>query len=258
MAERQTEATRLNLAGAGEIHAYRSYDDPNADFAVVFVHGLGSTLRGEKAQALEAACGRRGWTFAGFDFRGHGQSSGSLRELKGSALLEDVEALQVHLADKGIRRLFLVGSSMGGWASAWFAVRHPRAVPACVLVAPALDFIRHRWSRLSEEERHAWKRSGVHRLQNEWLDIELGYSLIEEADHFPIERLAADWSTPALLIHGMVDESIPYAHSLTFVERCTYPDLELRLLRFGDHRLNQWKEEMAEAACEFFRRKGCL
>src|SRR5688572_7186321 len=44
------------------------------DFAVVWVHGFGSHRGGEKAETVRAECARRGWTFAAFDFRGHGES----------------------------------------------------------------------------------------------------------------------------------------------------------------------------------------
>lgn len=33
-----------------------------------------------------------------------------------------------------------------------------------------------------------------------------------------------------------------------------HPNIELRLLKKGDHRLSDYKEEIAEAACDFFTR----
>jgi hypothetical protein len=52
----------------------------------------------------------------------------------------------------------------------------------------------------------------------------------------------------------MKDDVVPYMDSLAFVERAAHPHLELRLFKGGDHRLLAYKEEMAEAACEFFAR----
>lgn len=253
MTARATESYRLPVP-TGEIQAYRSYSDAARDSAVVFVHGFGSTRQGEKARALEAACAQRGWTFTAFDFRGHGESTGQMVELKGSTLLEDLEALHADLAGRGTRHLYLVGSSMGGWAAAWFTVRHPRLVPACVAIAPAFDFIRHRWSRLSADERADWQRTGRHRVQNEWVDTELGYAMVEEINRFPVERLLADWRTPLLIFHGTADEVVPHHHSIAMAERCPYPGVELRLIQGGDHRLSAWKEEIMDGACEFFAR----
>ena len=129
-------------------------------------------------------------------------------------------------------------------------------MPACVAIAPAFDFIRSRWSRLNDDERAAWKRTGRHRVQNEWIDTEIGYGIVEEIDRFPIERLAADWCTPLLIFHGTADDTVPHSHSATFVARCTYPHIELRSIPAGDHRLNAWKEEIMEGACEFFATKA--
>jgi len=138
------------LSAEGELDGYLSYqDDPGPD-AVLYVHGFGSTRGGIKAGALEAACARHGWPFAAFDFRGHGRSGGSLLDLRATGLLADLAAVADHLATRGIRRLFPVGSSMGGWAASWFALeRGTETVPAVGLVAPAFRFMRRRWETLS-------------------------------------------------------------------------------------------------------------
>jgi uncharacterized protein len=252
--KRQSESVRLALPATGTLQACVSFADPGSDRAVVYVHGFGSTRGGVKAEALEQACARRGWTFAAFDFRGHGESTGTLLELRGSALLEDVEALRDYLIGRGIRRLFLVGSSMGGWAAAWFTVHHAQSVLACALIAPAFDFLHSRYALLSEEERARWKQTGRLRVQNQYVDVEVGYGLVEELDRFPPERLAAGLLRPVLILHGVRDEVVPYTGSVAFLARAACPEMELRLYKDGDHRLLAYREEMAEAACHFFSR----
>src|SRR5262249_52318472 len=111
--------------------------DNSDGIAVLYVHGFGSRRDGEKSEALADACARRGWTFAAFDFRGRGASDGASRELTATRLFEDLTAIHGFLAAHDPPRLGLVGSSMGGFAAAWFAVRHPEAVAGCVLLAPA-------------------------------------------------------------------------------------------------------------------------
>ncbi len=256
MNARRKDLVRLPLPAAGALQISVSYQDERPDFAIVYVHGFGSTGFGEKSEALEAACARRGWMYATFDFRGHGQSTGTLLELRGSTLLEDLEAIREQLVSRGIRKVFPVGSSMGGWAAAWFSLRHPNSVPACVLIAPALDFVRSRWADLTEDERRRWKETGKLRVQNQWLDTEIGYGLVEEIDLFPQERLASGLTRPVLILHGMKDDVVPYTNSVAFLEKAVHPDMELRLFKNGDHRLLSYKDEMAEAACEFFARQN--
>ena len=144
---------------------------------------------------------------------------------------------------------------MGGWAGAWFALHHPEVVPACVGIAPALSFLERRWWSLDEAERNAWRDTGRLRVRNEWLDVEVGYGLMEEREQFDSVRLAREWSTPLLIFHGMRDDSVPYADSLAFLESTPCPEVELHLYRDGDHRLLAHKDEIAELTCAFFERR---
>src|SRR5207245_2895559 len=99
--------------------------------------------------------------------------------------------------------LFLAGSSMGGWASAWFAASNPGAVTACALLAPAFRFPEAHWNRLTAEERGTWEQTGLHRLTNQWVDLELGYPLVAESSRFPLAGLANQWKVPLAIFHGI-------------------------------------------------------
>lgn len=223
-------------------------------FAVLWVHGFGSHRGGEKAEAVRAECARREWTFAAFDFRGHGESAGEMAELTASRLLDDLETVVLHLRTLGISRLGLVGSSMGGFASAWFAKRHPEAVVGCVFVAPAFNFLDRRWNSVTDAEREEWRRTGRRAFRNEWVTCELGYGLIADREQFPLRELATGWHHPTLIFHGCADDIVPDQDSLEFVRRVPPGDVELRLLRDGDHRLTTYKDRIAAGVGELFTR----
>src|SRR5262249_4286298 len=145
------ETVRIPLA-QGELVGDLSFAQLPGEWAVVWVHGFGSKRGGGKAPAGEAACSRRGGAVAPVDFRGHGQSSGAMRDLRATGLMDDLDAVRGYLSSRGIRRFGLIGSSMGGFAAAWYALRAGRdVVPACVLLAPALRFIQARWETLGAE-----------------------------------------------------------------------------------------------------------
>lgn len=217
---------------------------------VVFAHGLGSTRRGEKAEALEEECARRAWAFAAFDFRGHGASDGTTLELTGSRLLADLDAVTRFASERAGGPVCLFGSSMGGWACAWFAALNPGRVAVCAFVAPAFRFLE--WRRLGEAEREEWRRAGRHRVRNEFIDLELGGGLLAEVDSFGLEDLGARLAAPSVIFHGMRDDIVPYRVSLEFAEACAAPDIEIILFKSGDHRLNLHKERVARSACDFF------
>jgi pimeloyl-ACP methyl ester carboxylesterase len=225
-----------------------------AGFAVVWVHGFGSHRGGEKATAVRAECGRRGWAFAAFDFRAHGDSPGQMHELRASGLLAELAAICGFLGERGHTQLGLVGSSMGGFAAAWFARRHPEVVLGVVLLAPAFGFLRRRWERLTPDEREDWRRTGRLQVTNDWVDTEIGYGLVEERDQFRPEDLAASWTTPALVFHSLADDVVPAADSLDFIRATPYPRVELRLMKDGDHRLTAYKDEIAAEVGLFFAR----
>lgn len=222
------------------------------EFAVVWVHGFGSHRGGEKSEALQNECTRRGWTFTAFDFRGHGESSGAMHELRASRLVEDLASVGNWLAERGHTRLGLVGSSMGGFASGWFAKQHPEKVIGCCFVAPGFGFLDRRWNELSDSEREQWQRTGRRRLTNEWVNVELSYELATERDRFRPEQLVTGWRTPSLLFHGLADEVVPHTDSLFFIQNVGYPHVELRLLKDGDHRLTAYKDAITAAAGTFF------
>jgi len=231
--------------------------DPHRVDVVLYVHGFGSDRKGNKTLAVKLACRRFGLNFAAFDFHCHGESGGvRMTDLRASRLQEDLARIGDHLASRGIGRLHLVGSSMGGFAGSWFAKAHPDAVAALVLIAPAFRFLDTRLFGLDEEQLTRWKQQRTMRVKNQWLDVDIDYGLIEEREQFVAERLADEWRTPALIFHGMNDETVPWRDTLSVVERAAFPDVELRLLKGGDHRLLRYAEVMAEEACRFFKRHG--
>ena len=232
---------RISLPTGGHLVGTYHTSATNPAFVVVWVHGFGSHRGGEKSEAIQHECARRGWAFAAFDFRGHGESSGAMHELRASRLVEDLAAVRDWLAERGHTRLGLIGSSMGGFATAWFAKQNPECAVGCCFVAPGFGFLDRRWDELTADERIEWERTGRRRLTNAWVDVELGFGLVEERDRFRPVQLVAGWRTPSLLFHGLADEVVPHTDSLFFIKNVGYPHVELRLLKDGDHRLTAYK-----------------
>ncbi len=207
MSERTRHPLRLTTTDGFTLRGHLSSPGTVSPVAVLFVHGFGSEAAGNKSQAVEAVCAVRGWTFAAVNLRGHGSSDGTLADLGSGSLLTDLEAIRVCLAGQGIKRLFLVGSSMGGFASAWFALRQPEDVIAKVaLIAPALGFpAQSIMTRVGDEAGRArWRQTGRLPVRNEGrgTDEELSWTVIEECDQYSLDELVARWRLPALVFHS--------------------------------------------------------
>ena len=254
--QRLTSLISLQVGLDGKIVGDYCPGTTNPSFVILWVHGFGSHRGGEKALSVREECVRRGWSFAAFDFRGHGNSSGTMHELRASRLQEDLSSIRTWLKDTcGHTKLGVVASSMGGFAAAWSVVRNPEQVLGCVFIAPAFEFLERRWAHLTEDQRLEWKRTDRLRVKTEWVETELGYGITEERDQFLVAELTKAWNTPALLIHGAADNVIPDNESLSFLHKTTYPDIELHLLKSGDHRLTAFKDEIAEKVGWFFSRR---
>lgn len=100
---------------------------------VVLLHGLSATRR-NVVQGSRALL-RRGYRLIAYDARGHGASSPA-PSYTYPDLVEDLEAV---LAELGVERAALVGSSMGAATGMAFALRHPERAAALVQITPAYN-----------------------------------------------------------------------------------------------------------------------
>ncbi|MEW6207857.1 MAG: alpha/beta fold hydrolase [Acidobacteriota bacterium] len=220
------------------------------DRVAVFLHGFGSDQRGEKAASLGSRLTREGWAFVTFDFRGHGRSEGSMRDLTVSRMLEDCNEVVSPLAGE-YRRVALMGSSMGACVAAWYAALNPERISACAFIAPAFNFVNLIVDQIGHSRLTEWKQNGAVEFTNQYGSMELGYTLVEDWRRYPLSQLTARFSAPALIIHGMRDEAISYLHSLSFTSRAASSEIEVILIKDGDHRLTSHKEKLGHLVASY-------
>ena len=238
----QPEVFRLEV-DRGESIALDWYPGHSPSPAALFIPGLGSYRRGEKARCFATRFGAEGRAFASLDLRGHGDSDGAVRDLTMSRMLADVSVAAAWLAAQaGTSRIVLIGASMGAALAAWHAARHPESIAALVLLAPALGFPTAFVRTLDPGALARWRSTGAHRLRSEWIDVELGRALLEDAARYDAGELTRTLATPALLIHGMRDQTLPWEHSVDFVRAQRRAPADLYLVAAGDHRLTDQKE----------------
>ena len=131
----------------------------------------------------------------------------------------------------------LLGSSMGGYLAALLASRNAN-VHRVVLLAPAFDFFQ-RWPLLlGEEVFAAWEREGsrevLHYGENRVRRI--GWQMIEDARQY---AGMPQFFQPALILHGVGDDTVPAELSQRYAEGRS--NVTLHLLE-SDHQLTDQVE----------------
>lgn len=213
---------------------------PGRGTPLVFLHGLTSVRVGEKSTRLfehAAATGADAWRF---DFRGHGASSGELPDTTLSELVADARVVLEHAG-----RSLLIGSSLGGLVAAWTAARHPELVAGLVLLAPALRFLPRLRGRMDDD--------GAIHLPHEGRVLRFSRRVLEDLEQHDETAMARAVRQPTIVFHGALDDTVPLAASVEFVERLGAAAKELVVLEGGDHRLNREFGEILARGLAFHR-----
>ena len=135
---------------------------------------------------------------------------------------------------------------------------HPGTVVAGLHIAPALELDRGLLAWAGPERARAWRGTGRLHFENDLVSCELGWGLIEDLRAHSLEELALRLETPALLLQGKRDTSVPWRTVADFTARCRYEGIELHLFADGDHRLTDRKERLWELMLEFLRGRGLI
>jgi pimeloyl-ACP methyl ester carboxylesterase len=202
---------------------------------VVFLPGYGSDMEGGKALALEAWAKRAGRAFLRFDYAGCGASEGMFAEQTLAGWRDDVLAmLDAVVSGPAV----LVGSSMGGWLMLLVARDHPAKIAALVGIAPAPDFTD--WGFSVEEKMTILQEGGLSKV-GRYADLPMTYSRAfwqsGEANRLMYGQIAIDG--PVRFLQGMRDAEVPYNRTIRLAELIRSADVQVVLVKDGDHRLSR-------------------
>jgi pimeloyl-ACP methyl ester carboxylesterase len=203
---------------------------------VVFLGGFNSDMTGSKAADLAAFCAEQGRGFLRFDYSGHGASGGVFAEGTIGRWLDDATLMLDRLS---AGPMVLVGSSMGGWIALLLALRRPARVAGLVGIAAAPDFTTRIEAMLTPEARTEMERTGVWLRPGQYGDPFpiAGALLAEGRTHLLLDK-PIPLDIPVRLLHGQRDPDVPWQHSLAIAERLAGTDVQVRLVKDGDHRLS--------------------
>lgn len=207
---------------------------------IVFLPGYMSDMAGGKATALFDRAAAEGRACLLLDYAGCGLSSGLFAE----QTLLDWRGDVLDLIDAKIEGpVIIVGSSMGGWLMLLAALAltqrdGPGRVAGLVGIAAAPDFTD--WG-FTAEEKAIILAEGQLREDTSYSDqpyvTTRGFWQSGEANHLLDAPIAL--ACPVRLLHGQADGDVPPEISLRLAAALTSDDVQVTLVKGGDHRLSR-------------------
>ena len=222
----------------GERIAYIKTEGDKDLPGIIFLGGYMSDMTGSKATALEEFALKNNQNFIRFDYMGHGQSSGKFTDGTIGRWTEDALAV---LDELTTGPQILIGSSMGGWIMLNAALRRPDRTKALVGIAAAPDFTQDlMWNKFSSEIKNTLLNDGVYYEPSDYGDAPYAITLklIEEGRHHLLLGKKQPIDCPVRLIQGVKDVDVPWEVATKIMESLQTNDVELILVKDGDHRLS--------------------
>jgi Dipeptidyl aminopeptidases/acylaminoacyl-peptidases len=199
---------------------------------VVTCHGMMSTKDGPKHVGLAQRITKLGHAVLRFDFQGRGESPGDLLGLSFSRQVDECQAAINFIRGRGVSRIALVGSSMGGTVAILAAARENLAALATLAAVGRPEEMPARI--VGEKGMKHWQRRGQLRFEGH----DIGYSLVEDALRIDVAGLAKKISCPWHIIHGSKDEVIPVSDAQALAQ-ASGGKAELIIVPGADHQFSQ-------------------
>ncbi|APE28300.1 alpha/beta hydrolase family protein [Aurantiacibacter gangjinensis] len=218
------------------IHAYLTLPKGRGEEdlpLIVYPHGGPYGVRDtDRYNDMVQLLANRGYAVIQPNYRGSG-GYGEAFELMGNgqigrAMQDDLDDAVAHLVAEGIvdpERVCILGSSYGGYAAMWGAIRNPEIYRCAASFAGVSHFERqlaHDRDYLFGRNRGRW-----------WNRVDGNQSNFDLDDVSPAVQVAR-LTRPLLLVHGEEDDIVPHDQYRLMVSRAESAGVEIETLSFPD------------------------
>jgi uncharacterized protein len=150
-----------------------------------------------------------------FDFRGHGESGGTQKDITIMGELLDIEASANKIYSKWNDKISIIGTSFGAGPAILYAAKNNNKIKCLILLCPVLDYIATFLKPITPWAKETFNEKGFKYLENNGYilldgDFKLGANLIEEFKLIKPYELLSKLDCPVLMIHGDKDTMVPY------------------------------------------------
>ena len=225
--------TRFHALPDGTRLAFRH--NPGTGPTLVFLPGYMSDMAGGKATAVFDWAASRGRACLLLDYSGCGESDGDFANGTLTRWRDEVLTL---IEAQAPGPVVLIGSSMGGWLMLLLGLALGDRLAGLIGIAAAPDFT-------------DWGYNGDQQAL-----LAAGETVLEDNPYGPepTPTYAAFWADgqaqrvlggsialtcPVRLLHGQCDPDVPWELALTLAEQLHSDDVQVTLIKDGDHRLSR-------------------
>ncbi len=202
-------------------------DDPRG---IMWCGGFAATMEGTKASFLAEWAKAHAVNFLRFDYSGCGHSSG-----------EFYDSTIKHWKEEGVEvfrrfalpKQMIIASSMGAWVAWEIAKQFPAQIAALIFIAPAPDFTEKLLG-----DKFKSKLAKVGRLALDDPSGPMSHQMVEDGKKELVMGQPLKLSCPIHILSGLEDEVVPLSHVLEVVRLLDAPDVQLTLIKNGDHSLS--------------------
>ncbi|MCD6073476.1 MAG: hydrolase [Rhodospirillales bacterium] len=231
------DAPRARILSRGSAPSIAYHRRAGKNPGVLFLAGFMSDMLGSKAMALDEFCAARGQAYVRFDYRGHGQSDGAFEDADIGSWFADVLDVFDNLTEGP---QIVVGSSMGGWMMLLLAKTRPERVKALIGIAAAPDFTERLEAAMTPEHRAEMDTAGRVVMPSAYSrDYVFTRGLLASGRFHRLLEQKIPFDGPVRLLQGMADHAVPWETALRIQSALTSQDVEVTLIKDGDHRLSE-------------------
>lgn len=202
---------------------------------VVLCHGFLGSKENWTNRTVADQLATHGIASVRFDFFGHGESDGDLKDLLLTTLVAQTESVLTLMRGQGYTHIALLGSSFGGLVATLAAARHS-TLAALALRCPVGDFPALLRRQFGNAGIDLWRRLG--QVPSSVAPIPVHFRFFEDCERHNAHHAAQALRMPTILVHGDRDEVIPVTQSEELYLHIR-AEKALHIIPGADHRFSQ-------------------
>lgn len=207
---------------------------PGRGPTLVYLPGYRGEMLGTKASVVDEWAEREGRAMLRLDYGGYGESDG---DFEAQSLKDRLDDVLLAIRTAGVERCVLMGSSMGGWLMLLAAVSHPNLVVGLIGIAAAPDFTD--WGFDTNKRSTIMREGRIEHPSDQGGTYPTSRVFWEDGQRNLLLDRGIPYGGPVRLLHGDEDDTVPWQIAKRLMEATGSADVQLTLVKGGDHRLQR-------------------